>query len=221
MKNQSTFIFILIFGVIGPSCNEIDLTVNDANVDVLTVTETPKGGAVLNFKWGIDRITWSYEPSTEYPEFMPDITYALHLWQDHTTELLFEYDGERNPNANLYFVNVLNQAGIYSKKNDGCSFMERGSNSNAFSCLGQDVPGRELQSDDQIKVFIASESKGRDLKFVLAHETGHALGLAHTVTCQFDINPIMYSGGNPCNSTSTYYELHDTDIEALQVHYAN
>jgi len=206
--------------VIGPSsCNKIDVTINDLTVDGLTVTETPKGGAVLNYKWGIDRITWSYEPSVEYPEFMPDIIYALDLWQDHTSDFFFEYAGESNTNANLYFVNVLNQVGIYSKKNDGCNFLDKDSNFNAFSCLGQDVPGRELQSEDQIKVFIASETKGRDVKLILAHETGHALGLAHTVTCQFDINPIMYSGGNSCNSTSTFYEIHATDIEALHVHY--
>lgn len=211
----------MIFSVIGlSSCNTIDLMVDDITANDLVVTETPNGGAVLNYMWGIDRITWSYEPSNEYPEFMPDIIYALDLWQDHTSDFFFEYAGESNINANLYFVNVLNHAGITeAKRNGGCSFLDSDSKIKAFTCFGQDVPGRELQSDDQIKVFIASEAKGRDIKLMLAHETGHALGLAHPITCQFDIKPIMYSGSNPCISASTDYELHATDIEALHVHY--
>ena len=221
MKVYIVRICLLILGVTVLSfCNTVETVLEDLNAD-LEVTETPNGGSVLNYKWDVNVITWSYEPSVDYLEFRQDILYALNLWQVHTSDFIFEDLGENNNTANLYFVDVVREDGIFSAKNNGCAFLDEFSKLKAFSCIAEDVPGRDLESDDQITIYLASEANGRDLKLVLAHETGHALGLGHTVTCDFDIKPIMYPGNNPCSVLNKSYEVHASDIEALHTHYAN
>lgn len=203
------------------ACNSIDLPVDDLENE-LVITETSGGGAVFNYKWGVDQISWSYQPSDDYAEFMPDILFALDTWQDHTSDFSFNYLGEKEEAANLYFVDVLSEAGIFqAKQQQACGFLDPNTKMRAFSCLAEDIPGRDLQAGDQITIFIASNTKGREPKFVLAHETGHALGLGHTVTCEFDNTPIMYAGSNPCGVPSGNYEIHASDIEALHTHYQN
>ena len=149
IANVWLLVVTIMFGAI--SCNDIDLPVDGIANNELTVTETPAGGAVLNYKWGVDQITWSYEPSDDYPEFMSEIIYALDIWQDHTTDFSFYYAGENNSTANLYFVDVISEPGIFQAKlREMCSFLDQGSKMRAFSCLTEDMPGRDLLSEDQI-----------------------------------------------------------------------
>ena len=200
------------------------LTFSIDHFSQLKIVEFQGNCATFKFYWNIAVIKWFLEiPLT--PSYLNEanIQSALSLWANETGNLTFERTYDKKT-ANIIFTEVGNNNGfkefeskLHTQNSDG------GMVSLDFSV--SDLGDIALTASNHINIYIASEvfnssNEAENLnnaRKVLAHEIGHALGIAHTVQLTSP-NPVMSESAN--SSELWDGKLHEWDINALHEKYA-